>query len=171
MNGLPDLFKHFTASKLLSAALLFASSTLIVGPHYTLLIPAIPSKWQWIGFGTMIITAVQCIWWTVSEAIACLPRIFAVFVKRLFPLTPKRLDEQELRLMKICAAHCALTSVEIDYLASLYKRHFVSKLVFVQAAHSLENRGLLGPVEYGFLGFTDEGRTFAVKYFNEREDH
>lgn len=167
MDGLADLFKHFTANRLLSAALLIASTILIFGPHYTLLIPAIPSGWQPIGVGTMIITAVQCIWWTASGISACLPRLFAVVVKRLFPLTPRKLDENELKLMSICAAHCALESIELDWLAELYQKNFASKLAFVQAAHSLENRRLLGPVRFGYLGFTDEGRAFAVKYSSE----
>lgn len=164
MNGLADLFKHFLGNKLLSVALLIASLTLVVGPHYTPLVPAIPGGWQWIGFGVMLVTGVQCSWWTTRGCWGMSAQLVPVVKRQLFPVLLKHLTKDEAMLLEILVLDYAHRNAEISSIGYTYGQCFSGQLALVEAAKSLEKRRFLLPVQRGYAGFTDEGRSFALKY-------
>jgi hypothetical protein len=166
MDGLADLFKHFIGDKLLSIALLIASLILIVGPHYTPLVPAIPGGWQWIGFGIMVVTGVQCSWWTIRGLWHASARFLPIVRRRLFPVLPKHLTKDEEMLLEILVLDYAHRSAQISSIGYTYGQYFSGQLALLDAAKSLEKRGLLLPIQRGYAGFTDEGRSFALKFCN-----
>ena len=159
LEGVSDVFKHFQASKLASAALLVTSAGLVFGQKFLSIIPNVPDGWSWLVWSVMLFTGFQCVCWVLSSIFDGARRSLKWLGRTIFPVRLADLSDVEQFVMTVAADNGGNF---FDEHAERYSpRH--DPVAISLAEGSLVKKGLM---QHGMMTImlTEDGKRLCVKH-------